>query len=201
MHKNLYWIYPSAIPHRLCDDIIKFGLSQPNETGITGSKLLSEVTEEDMQDIKRKRRSQVSWLAEPWLYNEIRNWLNDANVKAGWNYGIEGLEKFQFTKYGLNEMYDWHCDGFNEPFGSGHLKGLTRKISVTLTLSNPADYQGGDLQFKLRNTEDDVITMLENSREKGTLIFFPSYVWHRVTPVTSGTRYSLVLWSSGRPFV
>ena len=201
MHKNLYWIYPSAIPHRLCDDIIKFGLSQPNETGITGSKLLSEVTEEDMQDIKRKRRSQVSWLAEPWLYNEIRNWLFDANVKSGWNYGVEGFEKFQFTKYGLNEMYDWHCDGFNDPFKSGHLEGLTRKISLTLTLSDPNDYKGGDLQFKLRNTEDDVITMLENSREKGTLIFFPSYVWHRVTPVTSGTRYSLVLWSSGRPFV
>mgnify|MGYP003133903966 FL=1 len=201
MHKNLYWIYPSAIPHRLCDDIIKFGLSQPNEAGITGSKLLSEVTEEDMQDIKRKRRSQVSWLAEPWLYNEIRNWLFDANVKSGWNYGVEGFEKFQFTKYGLNEMYDWHCDGFNDPFKSGHLEGLTRKISLTLTLSDPNDYKGGDLQFKLRNTEDDVITMLENSREKGTLIFFPSYVWHRVTPVTSGTRYSLVLWSSGRPFV
>jgi len=201
MHKNLCWIYPSAIPHRICDDIIKFGLSQPNETGITGQKLLSEVTEEDMRDIQTKRRSQVSWLSEPWLHTEINNWLYDANKVAGWNYHLQGFEKFQFTKYGLNEMYDWHCDGFNEPFEKGDLKGLTRKISLTLTLSDSKEYQGGDLQFKLRNTENDVVTMFENTREKGTLVFFPSYVWHRVSPVTLGTRYSLVLWSSGRPFV
>jgi PKHD-type hydroxylase len=201
MHRNLYWIYPKAIPHRLCDDIIKFGLSQPNEMGITGQKLPSEITNKDIKIIKKKRRSQVTWLNDPWLYLEIKNWLKDANKNAGWNYSIEGFEKFQFTKYGLNEMYDWHCDGFNDSFSSGELKGLTRKISLTLTLSDPKEYEGGDLQFKLRNTEKDKITFIKETREKGTLVFFPSFVWHRVTPVISGTRYSLVLWSSGRPFI
>jgi hypothetical protein len=159
MHRNLYWIYPKAIPHRLCDDIIKFGLSQPNEMGITGQKLPSEITNKDIKIIKKKRRSQVTWLN------------------------------------------DWHCDGFNDSFSSGELKGLTRKISLTLTLSDPKEYEGGDLQFKLRNTEKDKITFIKETREKGTLVFFPSFVWHRVTPVTSGTRYSLVLWSAGKPFI
>lgn len=201
MHKNLYWIYPKAIPHRLCDNIIKFGLSQPNEIGITGRKLPSEITDNDIKLIKRKRRSQISWLDDPWLYLEIEHWLKDVNKKSDWNYSLEGFEKFQFTKYGLNQMYDWHCDGFNEPFKSGPLKGLTRKISLTLTLSDPSEYKGGDLQFKLRNTEKDTITVVKETREKGTLVFFPSFVWHRVTPVIFGTRYSLVLWASGKPFI
>lgn len=201
MHRNLYWIYPKAIPHRLCDDIIKLGLSQPNEIGVTGHKLPSEITKKDLKFIKKKRRSEVSWLNEPWLYLEINNWLKDVNKKAGWNFNIQAAEKFQFTKYALNQMYEWHCDSFNDPFKDGDLKGLTRKISLTLTLSDPKEYEGGDLQFKLRNTEKDNITFIKDTREKGTLVFFPSFVWHRVTPVTSGTRYSLVLWSAGKPFI
>jgi PKHD-type hydroxylase len=55
--------------------------------------------------------------------------------------------------------------------------------------------------LNLENTEKDNITFIKDTREKGTLVFFPSFVWHRVTPVTSGTRYSLVLWSAGKPFI
>ena len=77
---------------------------------------------------------------------------------------------------------------------------------MTLSLTNPEEYEGGNLEFDFRNDTD-----YENSktskrlcteiRPKGSMIVFPSFVWHRVTPVTRGLRQSLVMWSLGKPFV
>jgi|TARA_Y100000114_G_scaffold46850_1_gene42664 PKHD-type hydroxylase len=203
MNKNLFWVFPKALPRTVCDDILKFGMSLKPQPGLTGGAPIENVTSQELEQIRQIRRSKVAWVQEPWIYREIFQWLGLANKQAGWNYQISTAEKFQFTHYGVNETYDWHCDSYNEPYPPEKegLSGLTRKISMTLCLSNSNDYTGGDLQFKFRNSAEDTISTIPETREKGTMIFFPGYVWHRVAPVTSGNRFSLVLWSCGNPYV
>jgi predicted 2-oxoglutarate/Fe(II)-dependent dioxygenase YbiX len=77
-----------------------------------------------------------------------------------------------------------------------------RKLSVTISLSNPEDYEGGELEFDLRNSPDGKPNIIKCKEilPRGSIVVFPSHVWHRVAPVTKGTRYSLVIWSLGYPF-
>ena len=78
-----------------------------------------------------------------------------------------------------------------------------RKLSVTVSLSNPEDYEGGLLEFDLRNIDEINTNNIIKCKEilpKGSIVVFPSYTWHRVSPVTSGTRLSLVQWNLGPGF-
>ena len=77
-----------------------------------------------------------------------------------------------------------------------------RKLSMIIPLVDGNEYEGGDFEINLNNPENDNnIVSIKEAKIKGTIIVFPSFVWHRVTPVTSGTRYSLVIWNLGKPFV
>jgi PKHD-type hydroxylase len=78
--------------------------------------------------------------------------------------------------------------------------GKIRKLSVTVSLNDPNEYEGGNLQFDLGPHRPDQYHTCLEIRPKGSVIVFPSHVHHQVTPVTSGTRYSLVAWSLGAPF-
>lgn len=79
--------------------------------------------------------------------------------------------------------------------------GKIRKLSMTLSLSDPKDYKGGNLRFDLGpHRGDNRYHTCKEIRPKGSIVIFPSHVMHQVTPVTSGTRYSLVAWSLGPPF-
>ena len=71
-----------------------------------------------------------------------------------------------------------------------------------MSLANGDDYDGGDLELDLRDNKDGLsnIVKSELARKKGSITVFPSYIWHRVTPVSRGTRYSLVVWNLGNPF-
>jgi len=142
--------------------------------------------------VRSYRKSKIRWIPKTeqfmWLYWELANLINTANNRM-WNFDIHGMqEDIQFTEYHGNDQgfYDWHLD-------VGESTSM-RKISIVVMLSDPADYEGGLLQFKTGQTERTV------PREKGTVILFPPYFLHRVTPVTAGTRRTLVLWVSGPPF-
>jgi PKHD-type hydroxylase len=80
--------------------------------------------------------------------------------------------------------------------------GKIRKISMTLNLNEPGDYDGGNLKFDFgRHVEGvDPFYECEEIRPQGSVVVFPSFVDHCVTPITRGTRYSLVLWCLGDPF-
>jgi PKHD-type hydroxylase len=91
------------------------------------------------------------------------------------------------TRYSDGDFFNWHLD-----FGAGEISA--RKLSMTIQLSDPDEYEGGDLQFMIN---EKIVTA---PREKGTLIIFPSFMIHRVTPIIRGTRQSIVGWVSGPPF-
>ena len=212
---NYYWYFKSAIPPKICDDIIKYGLSHQEDLAITGGygrdRNLKEkpLKEEEVIDLKKKRNSNIVWLNDTWIYKEIHPYVHEANKLAGWNFDWNFSESCQFTKYKLNQYYDWHCDSWDVPYNKPedpNSHGKIRKLSMTCQLTDGSEYQGGELQFDCRNydphmrDEDKHLLTVKEILPKGSIVVFPSFVWHRVQPVTRGTRYSLVVWHLGYPF-
>ena len=201
-----YWYFQSAIPPKICDDIIKYGLDQQEQTALTGDlKPDKELTEKETKDLSKKRKSNVVWMNDRWIYKEIHPYIRQANQSAGWNFEWDWSESCQFTKYKLNQFYDWHCDSWPKPYDKPddpNSHGKIRKLSVTISLSDETEYEGGDFEFDFRSSDDgsNQPQICKEIRPKGSVVVFPSFVWHRVKPVTSGTRYSLVIWNLGWPF-
>ena len=199
-----YWYFKSAIPPKICDDIIEYGKSQQEQIALTGEHDPEKDSEQNIKDISKKRKSNIVWMDDPWIYKEIQPYVNTANINAGWNFQWDWSESCQFTKYKLNQFYDWHCDSWVKPYDKPESPdhGKIRKLSVTVSLSDDTDYEGGDFEFDFRNTDSgsNQPRLCKEIRPKGSVVVFPSFVWHRVKPVISGTRYSLVMWNLGQPW-
>ena len=187
--KNWNWNFQNCLPLNFCDHVIKFAKEQQFIRGMIGNKKDKGFDEEDLN----VRKSEIVWLNEPWINRHLHPFVHHANRNAGWNFQYTGHENIQFTKYVDDGHYDWHADMDVEP--PNH--GIVRKISMTIPLVDGSEYEGGD--FVIKNSFGDEIVIKE-ARKKGSVIVFPSFLLHKVTPVTSGTRYSLVMWTLGQPF-
>lgn len=135
------------------------------------------------------RKSNIKWLPYEqqwtWVYDRLMDYINEAN-NALWGFNLHTvLDHIQYTEYeGNGGHYDWHLD--IGPNSINH-----RKVSAVIQLSEPNDYVGGDLELHPGNGSFAV------PRRKGAVVLFPSFMLHRVTPLTSGLRRSLVLWAGG----
>ena len=138
------------------------------------------------------RNSHIRWIdyteKSAWLYDHLSEMIQTANNEM-WNFNISHIDdSIQYTEYHDNGgHYDWHLDVGIYPVNH-------RKISITIQLSDPNDYEGGNFEV-MTASEPDIAP-----RKKGCAILFPSYLLHRVTPVTKGVRKSLVIWVNGEPF-
>jgi PKHD-type hydroxylase len=204
---NYCWWFQKAIPERICDDIVKYANSIKDQMAVTGGYGNKKLNAKEVKDLKKKRSSDIVWLSDSWIYKEIQPYVNLANQNAGWNFQWDWSEACQFTKYKKGQYYDWHCDSWDKPYlpqnQNDPTYGKVRKLSVTLSLSDPEEYSGGELEFDFRNTDPDKKRNVYKCKEilpKGSLVVFPSFVWHRVCPVKKGSRYSLVIWNLGWPF-
>jgi len=122
-----------------------------------------------------------------WIYNKLAQACLELNTMR-FKFDISGFQtELQLAKYGPEDFFEWHMD-----YGPG--EASSRKLSITVQLSDPEEYEGGDLQFLINQNA------LSASKKKGTAIIFPSYAVHRVLPVTSGTRQSVVGWIGGTPY-
>lgn len=203
---NYCWYFEEVIPPKICDDIIKHGLSLDDHLAKTGGFEKDKLSKKEEKNLKKIRNSNVTWLDDVWIYKEIHPYIHMANKNANWNFDWDWSEPCQFTKYNLNQYYDWHCDSWHKPYHApgSPMHGKIRKLSVTCQLTDCSEYEGGELEFDFRNQEP--IKRKNNNfftvkpQKKGSIIVFPSFVWHRVKPVTKGVRYSLVLWNLGYPF-
>ena len=219
--KNNYYFFQSAFSPKLCNDIIAYGKQQKPQMAITGGSDKDKHKKADgtlkksvINNIQKKRKSDIVWMSDRWIYKEIHPLIHEANAKAGWNFNWDHSEPCQFTKYGVGQYYGWHCDSWEVPYNRKKLEdgtypqdhGKIRKLSVTISLNDPDEYDGGNLEFDFRNQVDwernrkKAIKTCEEIRPRGSVIVFPSFMWHRVAPVTRGTRYSLVIWNLGYPF-
>ena len=205
--ENHYWYFKSAVPSRVCDDIVRYGNQLKRQTALTGNVGPEKLNEKQIKDLKKKRDSNIVWMNDRWVYNEVQPYIHLANRKAGWNFEWDWSEACQFTKYEKGQYYDWHNDCWIKPYQANDKNdpahGKIRKLSVTVSLSDPKNYKGGELEFDFRYLDpgrpNKPIKCSEVSA-KGSIIVFPSFVWHRVCPVESGERNSLVIWSLGYPF-
>ena len=203
--ENYWYVFKGAVPPRICDDIIAYGEQQVDQTALTGDFDGKAPTDQkDVSKLYKTRNSSIVWMTDTWIYNEITPYIHRANKEAGWNFEWQHSESCQFTKYKETQHYTWHQDSWSKPYDKPRRNdyGLIRKLSVTVSLADGDSYEGGDLEFDLRNRGDSepVIQTSKEARVKGSVIVFPSFVWHRVAPVTKGTRYSLVIWNLGNPF-
>ncbi|HWN70077.1 MAG TPA: 2OG-Fe(II) oxygenase [Haliangium sp.] len=138
-----------------------------------------------------RRQSTVRWLhladQTSWIFERVSELVRGAN-QARYGFDLRGIyEPLQVTEYVPGAFFDWH-----EDHGPG--THSLRKLSVAIQLSDPADYDGGELELFYGFEPDRAVRAL------GTALVFPSYVLHRVSPVTRGVRRSLVGWVSGPPF-
>ena len=143
---------------------------------------------------KNIRRSQVAWLQAnsetEWIWRKIANVVAEVN-RTFFKFDLTGCyEPIQLSIYTDTDKgcYGWHIDA------SPYSNKVPRKLSMSLLLSDPSEFEGGELQVMLSKD----VKVLE--AKKGRAWFFPSYVLHRVTPVTKGIRRSLVLWVGGPEF-
>jgi len=202
---NYYYWFKNAVPTHICDDIVRYAKQLQEQMAVTGGIGNKKLNEKEIKNIKEKRDSDIVWLDERWIYTAIHPYIHQANKMAGWNFEWSFSEACQFTKYKKGQYYDWHCDSWEKPYDKpgSFYDGKQRKLSVTLSLSDDKDYKGGELEFDMRNTDPDKkrnTHVLKEIRSKGSLVVFPSDVWHRVKQVKSGTRHSLVIWNLGWPF-
>tara|TARA_R100001594_G_scaffold129078_2_gene167595 strand:- start:4889 stop:5512 length:624 start_codon:yes stop_codon:yes gene_type:complete len=200
-----YYYFKGALPQRFCDHVLKHGCLQPDSLARIGKfSNTKDLTPEELKNLKKERDASVVWLTDKWIYKTILPFVRNANKEAQWGFDIDLLESIQFTKYKPNQFYDWHCDSWPKPYNlpnNPSRNGKIRKLSVICSLSDPSEYEGGTLEFDLRNDQKEHKTIeCKEIITKGSVVVFPSFVWHRVKPVTKGTRYSLVLWSLGQPF-
>lgn len=137
------------------------------------------------------RRSYINWLYNDsengWIYNKLSHVCSSLNASF-YNFQLTGFgEPLQISNYvsDIEGTYDWHMD-----VG----QGASRKLSMVLQLTDPSEYEGGELQVLMGK---EYVTV---KKERGIIIAFPSFMLHRVTPVTKGNRQSLVAWISGEPF-
>lgn len=175
--------YSLAIPEELIDlmvaevNNIKFEEFHESTIGPNGSQLIETEV----------RNSKISWWYEDhWVTSIFSHYFNKANRDL-WEYDLNYLKGIQITKYNEGDKYDWHCD-----YGAENITEYTRKLSATLLVTDPSEFEGGDLE--IIDYHGNNITM---EKSKGTMIIFDSRVPHRVTPVTKGTRISLVAWMLG----
>jgi PKHD-type hydroxylase len=203
--KYSYWTFPSVLSKNICNDILKLGKKNKEKIALIGDTVnLKKTSKKYINNLKKKRNSNIVWLNDRWIYDTIHPYVNLANKLAGWNFDWDYSESCQFTKYKVNQFYEWHCDTFVEPYNTPNdlnFHGKIRKLSVTCSLSDPKDYKGGELEFDIMDEKNKSnIIQCKEILPRGSICVFPSHIRHRVRPVTKGTRYSLVIWNIGHPF-
>lgn len=183
-------VWPGNLNKEFTDAIIAAGNKQPvAKTGIGFN-----ATTESIEEI---RQSEIRWLNtydqnHSFIVDTIWNFVTDAN-RDHFGFDLNYMRDVQYTTYHGTQggKYDWHEDIFWINPTRNH-----RKLSVTVQLSEPGDYEGGEFEI------DPEHGILDQSviKQRGTVIVFPSFLRHRVTPVTNGIRRSLVCWLEGPKF-
>ena len=169
-------------------NIINYCDSIPKNKGSVGGS-----SEND--DISNIRKSDIAWIdlndTTKWIYDRLADVLRSINGQF-YRFDIYGFcENLQYTLYDGNYSghYTWHQDS-----GVSHQFSSPRKLSLVLQLSDSWEYEGGELEIYSSLKPTQV------KKQKGLITVFPSYMLHRVTPVTAGIRRTLVVWVTGPAF-
>ena len=158
------------------------------------------VNDSEDQTISNLRKCKIGWLDDEGIQNHIFDMINEVNGVVGWNNDLRGIESPQYTVYESGNNYDWHVDQHPYTTMSNGVEKRIRKLSASIFLFEPDEYDGGELELELAGPHHDPRNR-SFKLKKGSAIIFQSDTWHRVLPVKSGVRKSLVVWSGGPPYI
>lgn len=186
-HEQSFAFWENGYSHDELKRVVALGESLPKEEAKTGGPTNADGTSPDT------RACTLSWINANddtrWLFDKIGGQVRELNDKY-FSFDLWGFESLQYTVYNGNprqEFYDWHID----TMGKGNT--VQRKLSLVLQLDEAQDYEGGELWLHGK-------TKMCVPKQRGLLYVFPSYTLHRVTPVTSGLRRTIVGWTLGPEF-
>ena len=193
----MFFIFPKVVKPETCDEIIKDCKKQGLKNAL--------INNPKFIDDPQVRKTSVCFINDKdnKINEFIWQFIREANAKQ-FNYDLDHFQPIQFAEYKGSEnyraFYDWHQD-----YDGSSKSGEGRKLSLTLALSDPDTFEGGELQFynggkPMYKSKKDLELTENDMKAQGSLIIFDSRDWHRVTPVTKGVRYSVVCWSSGQAF-
>ncbi len=179
-----YLVLDSELPNDICDAIIRAYKDDESQTGQIGdsSKNLDYRKSNVVGFPYGSRKAQ-------WLNSFLYKYIVQVNAEC-FGFHLNDLHEFQIAEYKDGGHYDNHFDMRIDNRSSA------RKLSVSVQLSDSNEYEGGDFVFS-----EDIGTPAQHIlRRKGTIIIFPSFIYHKIQPVKSGSRYSLVGWYEGNNF-
>lgn len=221
--RNYVWQAQNFFTPHECNEIHRVAQSIEEQGGMVGNGDADPDGENQTGETNDTiRSSTVKWFTHqgridklPWLIDRINQGVQLASQECGWGHTYEYVENLQYTIYNeqpnkKGDFYTWHTDA-----GDGvYQNGMHRKLSFSIQLSTPDEYEGGHFQWlepqqefnKMQsdckvNMENAVRTVPFSCKELGSMIVFPSFLYHQVTPVLKGTRRSLVSWCVGNPYV
>jgi PKHD-type hydroxylase len=174
MIRQNWQMFPKVISESIIDEIVQ----------LASATIEASTFNDSGADI---RKSRVAWINDKRILNLLYDYVDMSNRNV-FNINVYKKADIQFTEYLATEggHYNWHHD-----VNWNRNDGLDRKLSVTVQLSSSDEYEGGDFSFN--ECESPSLQL----KEKGTVLVFPSYLQHKVAPVTKGTRKSLVAWFEG----
>ena len=191
----MFYVFPRVVNPYVCDDIVKNCKQNILKKASVG-------TDNNGRDDPDIRKTSIHFIKDKDnKVNELAwHFLREAN-KIQFHYDLKYFQAIQFAEYKNGGFYDWHQDdsGVNE-------SDEIRKLSLSLILSNPDTFEGGELQFyqggrPMQDMGKITAEQVKNDiKAQGTVIVFDSRDFHRVTPVVDGTRYSIVCWTVGKNF-
>lgn len=186
---NQMWqLWTGAIPLETCNSIMEYANTLPEENATVGFDQGNRVNEQI-------RTSTVRWIPprdNPFIHGLLWGYAENANRNA-FGFDLRWLFDIQYTTYSadVSGKYDWHHDVHWD-----NLQPFHRKLSVVIQMSDPSEYEGGRFEFDPEIPQPDPALFLP----RGSVLVFPSFLRHRVTPVTQGIRRSLVTWVEGPKF-
>lgn len=173
--------YMGSVAPEACDQVVAELSAIPSHDAAMGS---------DGLERDHTYRDTTVRFAPPqyWFEKNLLDLATAANKECKWEYHITGNENIQYAEYGPTQHYNWHVDIFP-------LLGTPtdRKLTVVCLLNDPSEFTGGEFQVRLYSEYTAPLV-------KGSMIAFPSFLEHRVTPVTSGIRKSATIWLNGPRF-
>ena len=176
-----YAYYDNFLSKKECEEIIKLAKTkQLIEGSIYGAGIKPDT-----------RNSSICWLAPTdglqWLYKRLTDCVTTLNNKY-FGFDLSGIQEgIQFTNYKApNGKFAYHMDRLHQ--------GVIRKLSITIQLTDPKEYEGGELELKIGNKP------MIMKKDQGRLLMFPSFFLHQVNTITKGERNSLVVWITGSQF-
>jgi len=188
--KHTYMVFEGAVKPELCNKLVAQFDDKSYEPGMVGFG--DGIVDRQIRDADRQ------WAAKGDLVECIlTRFIMQANQEALWNFDITEPELVQIGRYEKNQFYGQHIDCYvkgGDIIGTGNGSAVIvpmlsqRKISASLLLNDESEYEGGDLL---------ILNEKVKTKKQGTIIAFPSFMAHQVTPVTSGVRYSAVCWMGG----